>query len=182
MRSALISIQRWCCELSATLNASPASSPLVCLRGSPDAAADTSGGVTLIADLGCFTISTNTAAAKLLSAEEAALYECFALRVDHVSAYLLDGHFAWPSNEELLEASGGQLPQAAASTAVMAAGGSAQHAAGSAAACSGPGGDVSILQELLGRRARIVSLLYRFGLGMDLQIATSVHPRWVKQQ
>lgn len=143
------------------------------------AAADGSGGLTLIADLGCFTISTNTAAAKSLSAEEAALYECFVVRVDHVSAYLLDGQFAWPSNDELLEASG-QLPSAASSGAVLAASGAAQHPATAAGAAGEHEGD-SALQQLLGRRARIVPLLYRFGLGMDLQVATSVHPRYDPQ-
>jgi hypothetical protein len=135
--------------------------------------------VTLVADLGCFTISTNTAAAKKLTAEEAALYECFVLRVDHVSAYLLDGQFAWPSNEELLEASDGKLPMAASSGAALAAAG-AHYPVSSSTTGAGcrEEADVSILQELLSRKARIVPLLYRFGLGMDLQVATSVHPRY----
>lgn len=145
------------------------------------AAADGSGGLTLIADLGCFTISTNTAAAGSLTAEEAALYECFVVRVDHVSAYLLDGHFAWPSNDELLEASSGRLPAAASSGAVLAApaaaGAAAGHQASAAARAAAEQAGDSVLQQLLGRRARIVPLLYRFGLGMDLQVATSVHPR-----
>jgi hypothetical protein len=144
----------------------------------PVAAADGSGGLTLIADLGCFTISTNTAAAKTLTAEEAALYECFVVRVDHVSAYLLDGQFAWPSNDELLEASGGKLPSAASSGTVLGqTAGSAQYWA--AAGVAGEQEGDSTLQQLLGRKARIVPLLYRFGLGMDLQVATSVHPRCV---
>lgn len=133
-----------------------------------------------MADLGCFTISTNTAAAKTLTAEEAALYECFVLRVDHVSAYLLDGQFAWPSNEELLKASGGKLPMAASSGAALAAAGAAHYPVSSSTTGAGcrEEADVSILQELLSRKARIVPLLYRFGLGMDLQVATSVHPRY----
>lgn len=140
------------------------------------AAADGPGGLTLIADLGCFTISTNTAAAKSLTAEEAALYECFVVRVDHVSAYLLDGQFAWPSNDELLEASGGKLPAAASSGTVLGqTAGSVQHWA--TAGVAGEHEGDSMLQQLLGQRARIVPLLYRFGLGMDVQVATAVHPR-----
>jgi len=144
---------------------------------SPACVADASGGITLIADLGCFTISSNTAAAKSLTAEEVALYECFNVRVDHVSAYLLDGHFAWPSTEEITEASGGLLPAAASSgMAAAVTGGAAVTPEAAATPTDGP---VSVLQELLGRRARIVPLLYRFGLGMDLQVSTSVHPRCV---
>eukprot|EP00775_Hariotina_reticulata_P007140 gene7140-7355_t len=90
------------------------------------AVADAAEAVTLIADLGCFTITTNPAAVKSMSPDEVAIYEAFVVKVDHVSAYLLDGPFAWPSNEE----------------------------------------------------ARVVPLLDRFGLGMDVQVATSVHPRY----
>lgn len=143
--------------------------PVVCC-------ADASGNLTLIADLGCFTIGTNAAAAQSLNAEEAALYECFIVRVDHVSAYLLDGQFAWPSNEELLEASGGQLPHAASTGGVLTAGDAAPVAADPA---THQHSHVSVLQALLARRAHVVPLLYRFGLGMDLQVATSVHPRCV---
>jgi hypothetical protein len=142
----------------------------------PVGAADGSGGLTLIADLGCFTISTNTAAAKNLTAEETALYECFLVRVDHVSAYLLDGQFGWPSNDELLEASGGKLPAAASSGAVLGQTANSPQYWAAAGVAGDQEGD-SVLQQLLGRKARIVPLLYRFGLGMDVQVATSVHPR-----
>lgn len=95
-----------------------------------------------------------------MAAEEAALYEAFVVKVDHVSAYLLDGPFAWPSSEEL-----------AAEAAVLQQLQQQQQAPGAGA------GAMSALQVLLARRARMVPLLDRFGVGMDLQVATSVHPR-----
>jgi hypothetical protein len=127
--------------------------------------ADACGSTTLIADLGCFTIKSNPPASQSMSAEEAALYEPFVAKVDHVSAYLLDGSFAWPSNEEL------------AAAAAEAAAGPAAEALGDAQQQQAAGAGESVLQRLLARRARVVSLLDRFGLGVDLQVATSVHPR-----
>jgi hypothetical protein len=129
--------------------------------------ADASGSTTLIADLGCFTIRSNPPASQSMSAEEAALYEPFVAKVDHVSAYFLDGSFAWPSNAELAAAAA----EAATGPAAEALGDAQQQQQQAAGAAE------SVLQRLLSRRARVVSLLDRFGLGVDLQVATSVHPR-----
>jgi hypothetical protein len=104
-----------------------------------------------------------------MSAEEAALYEPFVAKVDHVSAYFLDGSFAWPSNKELAAAAA----EAAAGPAAEPLGNAQQQQQQQQAAGAGE----SVLQRLLARRARVVSLLDRFGLGVDLQVATSVHPR-----
>jgi hypothetical protein len=131
------------------------------------------GSSTLIADLGCFTIGTNAAAAQAWSAEEAALYEAFAVRVDHVSAYLLDGPFAWPSKEELLAAAKQHQQPAPSSSGSSGSGTTLAVGGASSAAAAGE----SVLQRLLAQRARVVPLLYPFGLGMDLQVATSVHPK-----
>ena len=117
--------------------------------------ADAHGNATLVVDLGCFTIRTNPSATTAMNADEVALYEAFVLQVDHVSAYLLDGPFAWPSND-MLAASGDGCA------------GSNAHPDGSTA-----------LRALLAQRSRVVSLLERFGAGADLQVATSVHPRCV---
>lgn len=71
---------------------------LSCTLHAPKVAvADEAGRTTLLADLGCFTLESAPQLAALLNAEESALYECFVMRVDHVSAYLLDGPFQWPS-------------------------------------------------------------------------------------
>jgi hypothetical protein len=133
--------------------------------------ADASGNITLIADLGCFTIRSNPLASQSMSAEEAALYEPFVAKVDHVSAYFLDGAFAWPSNEELAaaaaETAAAEEPTEPAAEAFVASQ-QQQQAVGPVE---------SVLQRLLARCARVVSLLDRFGLGLDLQVATSVHPR-----
>lgn len=96
-----------------------------------------------------------------MSQDEAAIYEAFVVKVDHVSAYLLDGPFAWPTTDELIAAS------AVAETDGVFASSQQQQTAVA----------VSVLQGLLAKRARVVPLLDRFGLGVDLQVATSVHPR-----
>jgi hypothetical protein len=106
--------------------------------------------------------------------------------VDHVSAYLLDGPFAWPSNEELEEAAAaGVLARPAeasaaavsAAEAAAAAGASAEDQCEIVAQQQVQQAAVSVLQQLLARKARVVPLLDRFGVGMDVQVATSVHPR-----
>lgn len=101
------------------------------------------------------------------------MYEPFVVKVDHVSAYFLDGPFAWPNNEDLVAAAAAAAeaapPEEAFAGAVHQQ--QQQHTAGA-----------SVLQGLLARHARVVSLLDRFGLGMDLHVATSVHPRSVGWQ
>lgn len=115
-----------------------------------------------------------------MTPEEAALYQAFVVRVDHVAAYLLDGPFAWPSKEELLEAAQhppSGTPAAAAFGAAAQLLSQLQQQTGAVVQHAQDGGAVSALQQLLAKRARVVPLLHRFGLSMDLQVATSVHPR-----
>jgi len=139
------------------------------------------------------------------------------LSLSDVSAYLLDGPFAWPGGSsaataftpgEQAAAAGDTLAgilqaraRAGGATASPAAGGgggvdtiataaalasqaslalpaavaATPPAAGGATAAQQP--PASSLQEWLGRSARVVQLLDQFGIGMDLQTATSVHPR-----
>lgn len=58
------------------------------------------GATSLIADLGLFTLNTDRQLAQSLSVEEAAVYECFSLRLDNVSAYLVDGAVDWSSVQQ----------------------------------------------------------------------------------
>lgn len=66
--------------------------------------ADNDGSTTLIADLGCLRLNSNRELLAMLSSEEAGVYECFHARIDHVSAYLLDGPFAWPGADDVSDA------------------------------------------------------------------------------
>jgi hypothetical protein len=174
-----------------------------------------------VADLGCFMFDSDPGLLASLSAEEAAVYECFTVKVDHVSAYLLEGAFAWPTAEEVLEAparagstastaasrlrpsssaSSLSTKAAAAATAAAGAGQGTSAASGLPSAASGGApqqerglqatyssgsgmgegrrGGGSGLMEALAQRCKLVTLLERFGAGMDLQVATSMHPRW----
>jgi hypothetical protein len=123
-----------------------------------------------------------------------------------VSAYILDGPFAWPGGASSVP--GGATGSGAATDApgdtlasILARKGVATAAAGPGAAAllpvspgsapadaaaSGAGAGTAgtgaepppaSLREWLGRSARVVGLLDQFGIGMDLQTATSVHPR-----
>jgi hypothetical protein len=159
--------------------------------------------MTLVADLGCFMFESNHELLAALTKEEAAIYECFTVKVDHVSAYLLEGDFAWPTADEQAGGAGAaaaaapsggaapallaqeeakvpkvglaalmRAPSVASGTAVLAGPGVRPGAGG-----NGAGGGGASLVELLSRRAHVVTLLERFGAGLDLQIATSMHPR-----
>jgi hypothetical protein len=54
--------------------------------------------VTLLADLGSLSISSNHAEAATLSPEEAAIYECYSLLSADLAAYLIKGKFTWPNS------------------------------------------------------------------------------------
>lgn len=66
-----------------------------------------------------------------------------------MSAYIVDGSFSWPSGSGPASASESQLSSAGLD-----------------------------LQDFLGQGARVVSLLDKFGMGMNLQAAMAPHPRW----
>lgn len=53
-----------------------------------------------MADLGSFTIKSDSALASSLTPEEAALYECIKLHVKDVSAYAVDGEFSFSALED----------------------------------------------------------------------------------
>ena len=165
----------------------------------PLAAADSGGNMTLVADLGCFMFESNHELLAALTKDEAAIYECFTVKVDHVSAYLLEGEFAWPTANEQTggAAAASSAPAAAASGVVqgeakgprvgLAALMRSSSVGAGTALLAGPGVRSSMmgngaaggasLMELLSRRAHVVTLLERFGAGLDLQLATSMHPR-----
>ncbi|MEW5298732.1 MAG: hypothetical protein WDW36_001820 [Sanguina aurantia] len=153
---------------------------------------DAHGRCTLIADLGLFrltsarTTSSPHAHPNRASAQpEAALYERFSLSVASMSAALVDGPFAWPSEAEqqqqLLQRGAGGLP--APSTQH----GGAAHArvAGSGAQPGGVGVSLGLAQMLMGsergvgcgRSGTVVPLLDRFQMCVGLEVATAVHPR-----
>jgi hypothetical protein len=54
------------------------------------------GPVTFLADLGSLIISSNHVESSILSPEEAALYDCYALVSSDLSAHLINGDFRWP--------------------------------------------------------------------------------------
>jgi hypothetical protein len=54
------------------------------------------GAVTLLADLGSLIISSNHVEYGILTPEEAALYDCYALVSSDLSVHLINGNFRWP--------------------------------------------------------------------------------------
>ena len=69
----------WCALLSPPAPALLLPNPIL------TPSADEVGGTTLVADLGCFTMDTAPQLAELLTAEEAAIYESFVMRVGALS-------------------------------------------------------------------------------------------------
>ncbi|KAK9858457.1 hypothetical protein WJX84_002370 [Apatococcus fuscideae] len=68
----------------------------------PVAASSTGEGqLTLVADLGHFTLESDVALASSLSAEKASLYECLKLDGRDLSAYLVDGEFSFTALKQL---------------------------------------------------------------------------------
>jgi hypothetical protein len=65
----------------------------------------------------------------------------------------VDGSFSWPSGSSPASASESQLSSAGLD-----------------------------LQDFLGQGARVVSLLDKFGMGMNLQAAMAPHPRWAVER
>ena len=59
------------------------------------------GQLTLVADLGHFTLESDVALASSLSAEKASLYECLKLDGRDLSAYLVDGEFSFTALKQL---------------------------------------------------------------------------------
>ncbi len=59
------------------------------------------GKLTLVADLGHFTLESDVALASSLTAEKASLYECLKLDGRDLSAYLVDGEFSFGALQQL---------------------------------------------------------------------------------
>ena len=59
------------------------------------------GKLTLVADLGRFVLESDKDTAGCLPLEEASLYECLKLAGSNISAYLVDGDFAFSALEDL---------------------------------------------------------------------------------
>lgn len=59
------------------------------------------GQLTLVADLGHFTLESDVALASSLTAEKASLYECLKLDGKDLSAYLVDGEFSFAALQQL---------------------------------------------------------------------------------
>eukprot|EP00955_Chlamydomonas_euryale_P032859 345195-Chlamydomonas_euryale.AAC.3 len=132
---------------------------------------DATGRCSLLLDLGLFTLKSVRAADAALSGEEAALFECFSLGVGSVAAYLHEGpeRFAWPTAATAATAVAAAVGRGGEWDLLALVGGGARDAVEASAAGGGGGGAT--------QRGRLVPLLERFAVNVDLQLATSVHPR-----
>eukprot|EP00884_Botryococcus_braunii_P010315 jgi/Botrbrau1/19285/Bobra.0073s0028.1 len=119
------------------------------------------GRLTLVADLGTFLIESDAEAAKKLSDEEAAVYQCARVSLRDISAYVVDGDFSFRALEragaDLCNPSNGETPRSPVTEAISFA---VRDADGVA----------------LGGAARFIPLLERTGAETSLQLARLDHP------
>ena len=121
------------------------------------------GKLTLVADLGRFVLESDKDTANSLPLEEASLYECLKLAGSNISAYLVDGDFAFSALEDL----GSQKAPAPEAGEGME---DPSHVSATTAATSESQG------KALGGSAIFIPLLERCGASAALQAARFPHP------
>ncbi|KAK9908805.1 hypothetical protein WJX75_003140 [Coccomyxa subellipsoidea] len=122
---------------------------------------DTEGELTLVLDLGSFSVESDTGLIAQLPQEEAALYECLRLRSRDISAYVVDGEFSFQALEQAGVAELPEEEDAEISPVTEAITLAVQQSGGRA----------------LGGRAIFIPLLERCGTETTVQIARFPHPQ-----